>query len=270
MSPLLAGLALLIFVSPNGFAAELRRGKFECLADGQARPMRIELGSKTLVNPDAQIEKKPMTGHLTRRKIEGFDSKGWSLFGGWTYYVEAFGWNETYAGNGIKDGEVVVALRNRGNQALEMIMLSTGEEGELEKSDPLICDPASASPATSEDRVERQAARALRAAIGSREVSCTSDLFYAPVPLTFGVREGAKKISIDTGDVQYDESDLYTYVEKGRLFIEMGDDAPHHIATFRLNELQKLAKRGGGKFEGWFFFGDQEIDSGDPLDCRMK
>jgi hypothetical protein len=130
----LVSLALLFIIVVSG--TEVFADNYNCqLSNNTILKIKIDKGHVFLFSGVTKFEKS-IAGIVTKRNIKGYNSKGKTLFGGLTLFVTAFGFTETYEGNGIEDGEAIFAvdssaLAKMPNQ-LKAEFLSTGEEGELD------------------------------------------------------------------------------------------------------------------------------------------
>jgi hypothetical protein len=113
----------------------VKASEYRCqILDRADFKINLEKDSLELYSGDTKIYEN-VKGCPTNRIIKGYNSTGKTLFGGLTKYLPSLGFSETYAGNGIEDGEAVFSVETSAllkfPDELEVELLSTGEEGEL-------------------------------------------------------------------------------------------------------------------------------------------
>lgn len=92
--------------------------------DALITPKLIQLGHRSISGRNL--------GHRAGGRFKGFEGK--AIYRGATLYAPEFGYNETYRGNGIEDGEAVIAADRRlvsGAESEGLIsLIATDEDGD--------------------------------------------------------------------------------------------------------------------------------------------
>lgn len=112
-------------------------GTYLC-SKGEKASFQLDLGDENISLTSLVGREPPLHGHVTGRTIQGFDSSGYILFENLSLYNSLFGFQESFEGNGLREGEAMVAvptfLPGEGVLKGSIKAIWTDEEGKLNRT----------------------------------------------------------------------------------------------------------------------------------------